>query len=95
MVGEECLKETQLRSLGLTGGKAVIRYGHIFFNFIYLELASVAQSDACSMGDQEVVGLIRTRSDDILSWRLDHEIFSTVILSFLLIQVHSCFSPSF
>ena len=47
--------------------------------------ASVAQLDACPTGDQEVrvpphwVG-------NILSWRFDHEIFSTVILSLPLIQ---------
>ena len=36
--------------------------------------------------DQEVVGSTRARSGNILSWRFDHKIFSTVILSFPLIQ---------
>ena len=34
-------------------------------------------------GDQEVAGLTPT---GVKSWRFDHEIFSTVILSLLLIQ---------
>ena len=32
--------------------------------------ASVAQSDACPTGNQEVVGLIPAESSNILSWRL-------------------------
>ena len=48
-------------------------------------LASVAQLDKHQTGDQEVVG--STQPDgNILSWRVDHEIFSTVILSRPLIQ---------
>ena len=36
-------------------------------------------------GDHEVAGLTH-RVSNILSWRYDHEIFSTVILSLPLIQ---------
>ena len=32
--------------------------------------ASVAQSETCTTGDQEVLGLIPARSSNILSWRL-------------------------
>ena len=39
----------------------------------------MAQLDARPTGDQEAVG-------NILPWRFDHEIFSTVILSLPLIQ---------
>ena len=49
--------------------------------------ASVShQLDARPTGDQEVVGLTPRRDGNILSWRFDHEIFSTVILSLPLIQ---------
>ena len=44
----------------------------------------MAQLDVRLTGDQEVVGL--TRAGNILSWRFDHEIFSTVIISLSLIQ---------
>ena len=37
-------------------------------------------------GDQEVTGSTPTEVGNILSWRFDHEIFSTVILSLPLIQ---------
>ena len=47
--------------------------------------ASVAQSDSRTTGDQEVAGSILAGSGTILTWR-HHEILSTVILSFLLIQ---------
>ena len=46
--------------------------------------ASVAQLDARPTGDQEVA--VSTGLGNILSWRFDHEIFSTAILSLLLIQ---------
>ena len=49
-------------------------------------LASVAQLDACLTGDQEVAGSNTPQVGNILSWRFDHEIFSTVILSLLLIK---------
>ena len=42
----------------------------------------MAQLDARPTGDQEVAGSTPT----ILSWRFDHKIFSTVILSLPLIQ---------
>ena len=37
-------------------------------------------------GDQEIAGLIPTYSSNILFVEMDHEIFSMVILSLLLIQ---------
>ena len=37
-------------------------------------------------GDQEVAGSTPAEVGSILSWRFDHEIFSTVILSLPLIQ---------
>ena len=37
-------------------------------------------------GDQEVVGSTPAEVGNILSWMIDHEIFSTVILSLPLIQ---------
>ena len=49
-------------------------------------LASVAQLDARPTGDQEAVGSTPTEVGNILSWRLGHEIFSTVILCLPLIQ---------
>ena len=45
--------------------------------------ASVAQLDACPTGDQEVVGLTPSVFEQV---EIDNEIFSTVILSLLLIQ---------
>ena len=48
--------------------------------------ASVAQLDARPTGDQEVAGSTPRRVGNILSWKFDHEIFSTVILSLPLIQ---------
>ena len=45
----------------------------------------VAQLDARSTGDQKVAVSTPTRSA-IFSWRSDHEIFSKVILSLLMIQ---------
>ena len=48
--------------------------------------ASVAQIDARPTGDQEVAGSTPAEVGNILSWRFDYEIFSTVILSLLLIQ---------
>ena len=52
--------------------------------------ASVAQLDAHLTGDQEVVGcwFDLRRVGNILLWRFDHEIFSTVILSLLLRGLH-------
>ena len=49
----------------------------------------MAQSDGHRIDDQEVVGLILTRS-----MQIHHEIFSTVILSLPLIQ-ESCSAVSF
>ena len=46
----------------------------------------MVQLDVRPTGDQEVGGSTTPLSRQILSWRLDHEIFSTVILSFPLIQ---------
>ena len=46
----------------------------------------MAQLDARPTGDQEVAGSIPTGLGNILLWRYDHEIFSTVILSLPLIQ---------
>ena len=37
-------------------------------------------------GDQEVAGSTPAEVGNIISWRFDHEIFSTVILSFPLIE---------
>ena len=49
--------------------------------------ASVAHLDGHMTGDQEVVdGFDPRRVSNILSWRFDYEIFSTVILSISLIQ---------
>ena len=42
--------------------------------------------DECLTGDQEVAGLIPVGSGNILLVEIDHEIFSMVILSLLLIQ---------
>ena len=47
--------------------------------------ASVAQLDACPTGDQEVADSTPPRSAAFF-WEIDHEIFSTVILSLPLIQ---------
>ena len=49
--------------------------------YITKKSALVAQLDARPTGDQEIAG-----STYILSWRFDHEIFSTVILSLPLIH---------
>ena len=46
----------------------------------------VAQLDVRPTSDQEIAGLTPARVGNILSWRFDHEIFSTVILSLPLIQ---------
>ena len=48
--------------------------------------ASVAQLDARPTGDQEIAGSAPAEVGIILSWEIDHEIFSTVILSLPLIQ---------
>ena len=42
--------------------------------------ASVAQSDACPTGDQEVTGLIPASVRQLSFAEIDHEVFSTVIL---------------
>ena len=39
--------------------------------------ASMAQLDARTTGDQQVAGFNPCRVGNILSWRFDHEIFST------------------
>ena len=50
-------------------------------------VASVAQLDAHLTGDQVLGwGFDLRRVGNILSWRFNHEIFSTVILSLPLIQ---------
>ena len=46
----------------------------------------MSKSDRGPTGDQEVASLIPAVSSDILSWKFEHEIFSSVILSLLLIQ---------
>ena len=51
-----------------------------------IRFALVAQLDVHPAGDQEVTGSIPAGSSNILSWRFDHEVFSTDILSLLLIQ---------
>ena len=48
-------------------------------------LVSVAQLDVHPTGDQAVAGSTPADVGNILSWRFDHEIFSMVILSLLLI----------
>ena len=48
--------------------------------------ASVDHFDARPTGNQEVADLIPLRVGNILSWRFDHEIFSTVILYHQLIH---------
>ena len=53
---------------------------------LLLPPASGAQLDARPTGDQEVAGSTPRRVGNILSWRFDHEVFSTVILSLPLIQ---------
>ena len=59
----------------------------LFQSTLHVLPASVAhQLDARPTDDQEVVGLTPRRDGNILSWRFDHEIFSTVILSLPLIQ---------
>ena len=55
-------------------------------------LASMAQLDARQTGDQEVAGSTPAWTN-ILSWRFDHEIFSTVILS--IFSEPACFCLSF
>ena len=50
------------------------------------EPASVVQLDARPTREQEVAGSTPAELGNILSWRFDHEIFSTVILSLPLIQ---------
>ena len=55
-----------------------------WFFFLPRVPASVAQLDVHLTGDQEVG--VRPPRVSILSWRFDHEIFSTVILSLQLIQ---------
>ena len=45
-----------------------------------------SQLDARPTGDQEVAGLTHSGSATFFSWRLDHEIYPTVILSILQIQ---------
>ena len=44
------------------------------------------QLDVRPTGDQEVAGSIPAEVGNILSWRYDHEIFSTIILSLPQIQ---------
>ena len=51
-----------------------------------LETASVAQLDVCPTGDQEVAGSTPAKVGKHSFLEIDHEIFSTVILSLLLIQ---------
>ena len=46
----------------------------------------MTQLDARPTGDQEVVGSTPAGSGNILSWRFDHGIFSTVFRSLPLIQ---------
>ena len=46
----------------------------------------MAQLDARPIGDQEVAGSIPAEVRSIFLWGFDHEIFSRVILSLLLIQ---------
>ena len=46
----------------------------------------MAPLDARPTGDQEVAGSTPAEVSNILSWRFNHEIFSTVILSLPLIQ---------
>ena len=46
----------------------------------------MAQLDVRLTGDQEVAGSTSAEVGNILSWRFDHEIFSTVILSLPLSQ---------
>ena len=46
----------------------------------------MAQLDAHPTGDQEVAGSNPAGLATFFSWRFDHEIFSTVILSLWLIQ---------
>ena len=53
------------------------------------QLALVSQLDGHSTGDQEVAGSIPTRSGNIFFLEIDHEIFSTIILSLLLIKKDS------
>ena len=48
--------------------------------------ASLAQSDARPTGDQEVTGLIPFNVRQLCFAEIDHEIFSTVILTLSLIQ---------
>ena len=45
----------------------------------------MGQSDRCPAGDQEVMSLIPARSGNIFS-EIDHEIFSNVILSLLILE---------
>ena len=48
--------------------------------------ASVAQLNTRLTGDHEVAGSNPCFVGNILSWRFDHEIFSTIITSLLLLQ---------
>ena len=46
----------------------------------------MAQSDVCPTGDQEVAGSVPARSSNISFVEMDHEMFSTIIVSLPLIQ---------
>ena len=52
-----------------------------YFTLLEQLPASVDQLDARPTGDQEVVSSTPAEVGNILSWRFDHEIFSTVIPS--------------
>ena len=52
----------------------------------YFSCLSRHRLDARPTGDQKVAGSTPAKVGNILSWRSDHEIFSTAILSLLLIQ---------
>ena len=54
--------------------------------------ASVAELDARPTGDQEVAGSTPAEVGNILSWRFDLEIFSSLILSLPLNQEGHFFS---
>ena len=56
-----------------------------FYGYLRFKPDSVAQLDARPTGDQKGVGSTPPVGN-ILSWRFDYEIFSTVILSLPLIQ---------
>ena len=69
---------------------AVVPYAGICHVHMCKLLASVAQSDACPTGDQEVTGSIPAGSANILSWRLIMKYFLLWFSPFCWFKKGSC-----